>query len=463
MHKDRARDFSEGSILKHLIAFSWPMFFGNFLQALYNTVDTFWVGRFLGTEALAAVSASFPIVFFLVSLIIGVGIATTILVSQYYGAKDEQGLKRAINTSLFLMTVSALVVTAIGILFYKPIFKLVHLPESLWADAGTYLVIFLSGLVLTFLYNGLSAIMRGFGDSLTPLYFLAIATVINIILDPLFILGVGPIPKMGVAGVAWATVLAQGVSAVLGMVYLFRKAKLATWDRSLLRPDRRIMKQLIAIGAPAGAQQALVSMAMLFLSGLVNKHGEIVVAAYGLGGRIDQFAFMPAMSVSLAVSALVGQNLGAEKPERVKEIFRYSNILTILIASIATIAIFFFPDLWVRIFTPDLQVREMGSTYLKIVSLSYVVFSLMFSTGGISRGAGDTLITMAITLLSLWGIRLPLAKVLSETLGLGPTGIFLAIAISPVFGLALNLIYYYSGRWKTRNLVKRNVQSDTGN
>ena len=157
------------------------------------------------------------------------------------------------------------------------------------------------------------------------------------------------------------------------------------------------------------------------------------------------------------------QNLGAEKPERVKEIFRYSNILTILIASIATIAIFFFPDLWVRIFTPDLQVREMGSTYLKIVSLSYVVFSLMFSTGGISRGAGDTLITMAITLLSLWGIRLPLAKVLSETLGLGPTGIFLAIAISPVFGLALNLIYYYSGRWKTRNLVKRNVQSDTGN
>lgn len=460
MNQKRARDFTQGNIFGHLIAFSWPMFLGNFLQALYNTVDTFWVGRFLGTEALAAVSATFPIVFFLVSLVMGVGIATTILVSQYYGARDEKGLKQAINTSLFLMTVSAIIVSIFGILVYKKIFVLINLPESLMKDAGSYLVIFLSGLVLTFLYNGLSAIMRGFGDSLTPLYFLAIATVINIVLDPLLILGIGPIPPMGVAGVAIATVIAQGISAILGMFYLFKKAKLATWDKSLLKPDMHMTKQLIAIGTPAGLQQALVSVAMLFLAGLINKHGEVVVAAYGLGGRIDQFAFMPAMSVALAVSALVGQNLGADKPERVKEVFFYSNLLTTGIALVVTIFVFFFPDFWVRIFTADAAVREVGCTYLRIVSLSYVVFSLMFSTGGISRGAGDTFISMGITLLSLWLVRLPLAKLFADKLGMGPKGIFLAIAVSPIVGLTLNLIYYYSGRWESRNLVKRETISD---
>lgn len=463
MNKKRARNFSEGSILSHLIAFSWPMFLGNFLQALYNTVDTFWVGRFLGRDALAAVSASFPIVFFLVSLVIGISMATTILVSQYYGAKDDVGLKRTINTSLILMTVSAILVSVVGLIFYKPIFRMVNLPESLLPDASSYLIIFLAGLLPMFLYNGLSSIMRGFGDSLTPLYFLAISTVVNIILDPLFIVGFGPIPKMGVAGVAWATVIAQGISAILGMIYLFKKAKLATWDRSLIKPDGHIMKQLLQIGAPAGAQQALVSIAMLFLSGLVNKNGEIVVAAYGLGGRLDQFAFMPAQSVSLAVSALAGQNLGADKPERVRDVWRYSNILTTLIAGVITIIIFFAPDFWVRIFTPDLAVREMTSAYLRIVSLSYVVFSLMFSTGGISRAAGDTMITMGITLLSLWAVRLPLAHFFSEKLQMGPRGIFLAIAVSPIVGLALNLVYYYSGRWQTRNLARRNPLPDTGN
>lgn len=454
VNKDRTRDFTTGSIFKHLIDFSWPMFLGNFLQALYNTVDTFWVGRFLGTEALAAVSASFPIIFFLVALAIGFTMATTILVSQYYGAKDEVGVRKVINTSLFLMVISAIIITSLGLIFYRQIFELINLPESLIEPASQYLIIFLSGLIFAFLYNVISAIMRGFGDSLTPLYFLAIATVVNIILDPLFILGIGPIPEMGISGVAYATIIAQGLSAILGLFYLFRKAKVATWDRSLIKPDGYLLKQLITIGTPAGIQQALVSVAMLFLASLVNKNGEIVVAAYGLGGRIDQFAFMPAQSVSLAVSTLVAQNLGANKPERVKEIWKYSNLLVIGIALVATSAIWFFPDFWVRIFTPDLTVREMTTIYLRIVSLSYIAYSLMFSTGGLSRGAGDTFISMGISLLSLWFVRLPLATFLSETMQMGPRGIFLGIALSPIVGFALNYVYYRSSRWQSRNLTE---------
>ena len=250
MSNNRTRDFTTGSILKHLVAFSWPMFLGNFLQALYNTVDTFWVGRFLGTEALGAVSASFPIIFFLVALAIGFTISTTILVSQYYGAKDQEGVSRVINTSIFLMVISSIIVTTVGLLFYKQIFRLISLPESLVKPAGEYLVIILGGIIFAFFYNLLSAIMRGFGDSLTPLYFLAIAAVINIILDPLFILGIGPIPAMGIAGVAYATVIAQAISVVFGLIYLFKKAKIATWDRSLIKPDGFILKQLITIGTP---------------------------------------------------------------------------------------------------------------------------------------------------------------------------------------------------------------------
>lgn len=462
MSNNRTRDFTTGSILKHLVAFSWPMFLGNFLQALYNTVDTFWVGRFLGTEALGAVSASFPIIFFLVALAIGFTISTTILVSQYYGAKDQEGVSRVINTSIFLMVISSIIVTTVGLLFYKQIFRLISLPESLVKPAGEYLVIILGGIIFAFFYNLLSAIMRGFGDSLTPLYFLAIAAVINIILDPLFILGIGPIPAMGIAGVAYATVIAQAISVVFGLIYLFKKAKIATWDRSLIKPDGFILKQLITIGTPAGIQQALVSIAMLFLSSLVNRNGEIVVAAYGLGGRIDQFAFIPAQSVALAVSALVAQNLGANKPERVREVWRYSNLLTTAIAASITVAIWFFPDFWARIFTTDLAVREMTVTYLRIVSLSYVVYSLMFTTGGLCRGAGDTFIAMGVSLLSLWLIRLPLATFLSNTMQMGPRGIFLGIAISPVVGLGLNHLYYRSGRWQKRNLTTQRRSSLQG-
>jgi putative MATE family efflux protein len=291
---------------------------------------------------------------------------------------------------------------------------------------------------------------------------LAIAAVINIILDPLFILGIGPIPAMGIAGVAYATVIAQAISVVFGLIYLFKKAKIATWDRSLIKPDGFILKQLITIGTPAGIQQALVSIAMLFLSSLVNRNGEIVVAAYGLGGRIDQFAFMPAQSVALAVSALVAQNLGANKPERVREVWRYSNLLTTAIAASITVAIWFFPDFWARIFTTDLAVREMTVTYLRIVSLSYVVYSLMFTTGGLCRGAGDTFIAMGVSLLSLWLIRLPLATFLSNTMQMGPRGIFLGIAISPVVGLGLNHLYYRSGRWQKRNLTTQRRSSLQG-
>jgi putative MATE family efflux protein len=218
------RDFTEGNILKHLIMFSVPMFLGNLLQALYNTVDSIWVGRFLGADALGAVSVGFPVIFALVALVSGITMATTVIVSQYFGARQTEQLNRAVNNSLILLTVSGMVVSVVGVAYRDSFLKLINTPPEIIHMASAYMGVYMSGLVGMFLYNAAGAILRGLGDSRTPLVFLAYATVMNIVLDPLLIFGLGPIPPMGVSGVAFATVLAQLFSAVISLRYLYLRS-----------------------------------------------------------------------------------------------------------------------------------------------------------------------------------------------------------------------------------------------
>src|SRR5690606_23038800 len=213
--RGQMQDFTTGSIWRHLLVFSWPMFVGNLFQSLYNTVDSFWVGRYLGADALGAVSVSFPAIFALVSLIMGLTMATTTLVAQYRGARQDDQVRRTVANSVLLIVVLGLASTGVGYVFRFSLLRLMRTPEEILEPAALYLGIFSVGLVRMFLYNSLSAVLRGLGDSRTPLRFLIYATVVNIILDPLFILGLGPVPAMGVAGAAWATVLAQLLSAVL--------------------------------------------------------------------------------------------------------------------------------------------------------------------------------------------------------------------------------------------------------
>src|SRR5690554_5755292 len=322
------RDFTTGSIWHHIIAFSWPMFVGNLFQALYNAVDSFWVGRYLGGEALGAVSIAFPVIFALVALIMGLTMATTTLVAQYRGAGDEEQVQRTVANSLMLIVALGFVSTVAGYAFQIPILRLMRTPPELLEPASVYLGIFLLGLIPMFLYNVLSSILRGLGDSRTPLRFLIYATVLNIVLDPLFILGFGPVPPMGIAGVAWATLIAQTLATVLGFRHIRRHTDLLPTEASQWRLDRQLVAKLFTIGVPGGLQSTIVSFSMVAVTAIVNTFGPAVVAAFGAGGRVDQFAFLPAMSISLAVTALVGQNLGAGRPERVREIVIRSSLLT---------------------------------------------------------------------------------------------------------------------------------------
>lgn len=454
-------DFTQGSIARHLVLFSIPMFMGNLLQALYNTVDSIWVGRFLGPNALAAVSVSFPIIFSLVALVMGIAMGTTILVSQYFGANQTEKVIKTVNNSLLLLSVLGTVISVLGVTFRRSLLHLVNTPPEVIDAASSYLGIFMAGLLAMFFYNTASAVLRGLGDSRTPLKFLAYATGINIVLDPLFIFGFGPIPAMGVSGAALATVLAQGISAVLAMRYLYVSSGILRYYPGALKPDWSITKLTFKIGLPVGLQQMLVALSSLVVSSIVNSFGATVVAGFGAAVRIDQFATMPAMSVGAAVSALVGQNLGAGKEERVRETVRRGVVLTASICLVGALLAILAPKVLLSIFTRDEAVLAAGGRYLRYLGLAYIPLGLMFTLGGVLRGSGDTMATMVLTLLSLWVVRVPLAKWLVQ-LGLGVDGVWLAILIGAISGFLLHLIYYRSGRWRTKAVVRRQTREALG-
>ncbi len=441
------RDLSVGPAGKQIFLFALPMLLGNVFQQLYNIVDTIIIGRYIGTDALAAAGASFPVIFVLISLVIGITTGTTIIISQYFGAKDFEAVKRAIDTAFIFLFFASLVLTILGVLTIGYIWQLIGLPEHLFADATTYFNIFAIGLVLMFGYNATSAILRGLGDSKTPLYFLIISTFLNIGFDLLFVL----VFNWGIAGVAFATVLAQGIAFALSIWYLNRTHKIIRFAYKGLVFDREIFKNSLRIGIPTGLQHTFVALGMMALLTIVNRFGTNTIAAYTVAGRIDSFAALPAMNFGLALSTFVGQNIGAKKLERIKDGLRATLIMTSVISIMVSLVAWFFGRELMRVFTTDIEVIEIGYSYLVIVSSFYIIFSAMFVTQGVLRGAGDTIVSMFITLFSLWVLRIPASYLLSQHFG--TDGIWWGIPVAWLFGFVASLIYYRSGRWKTKGVV----------
>lgn len=449
MLSSKQLDFTQGSIPKHLLVFALPMFLGNLLQALYSTVDSIWVGRFLGPHALGAVSVSMPIAFGLVSMVMGLAVATTAMVAQSRGAGDEVAVRRITTNSVILMALLGLLLSFVGVLLRYPMLRLINTPPEIAKEAGTYLGIYLAGTFFSFLYNVASAVLRGLGDSRTPMIYLMWAVVTNIVLDPICILGVGPLPPLGVAGAALATVVAQGISAFFSIWHLVLHTNVLRVNRAegpML--DRQLTLQTLRIGLPAGIQQTLVSFAGLAVNSVINSFGPAVVAGAGAASRLDQFAFMPAFSISMSVSALVGQNLGAGRSERVREVVYWSALLGAAITGVVSIVVLSAPEALLRMFTTDPEVLAEGSLYLRVMGYAYIPFALMFVMTGVLRGAGDTIPTVFTTLGSLWLVRVPLVRYLSGPGGLGTRGLWIGMACSPIAGLALNVAYYRTGRWK---------------
>jgi putative MATE family efflux protein len=438
------QDLTEGKPIGLIFRFATPMLIGNVFQQIYNVTDSIIVGKFLGKEALAAVGASFPLIFLLISFIIGISTGSTILVAQYFGAKDENKVRRTINTMYIFLFFASILVMIVGFLFTESIFRAIKLPADILPDATLYMNLYLTGSLFFFGFNGTSAVLRGLGDSKTPLYFLILSTIANIFLDLLFIV----VFKWGVAGAALATVLAQAGASITLVLYLNHAHPIIKLSLNKLKWDRGIFNTSVKIGLPTGFQQTFVSIGMIALLRIVNDYGTNVIAAYSVAGRIDNMAGLPAMNFGTALSTFVGQNIGAKKMHRVKLGLTSTLKMSSWTAIITSVLIIICRYPLMRLFVSDPDVIAIGGEYLVIVGSFYLMFSTMFVIGGVMRGAGDTLIPMFITLFSLWIIRIPLAALLSKQFGV--IGIWWAIPIAWTMGTFLSFLYYKTGRWKKK-------------
>ncbi len=443
------KDLSTGNVGSVIFRFTLPMLAGNIFHQLYHIIDMIIVGRFLGKDALAAIGPSYPVTFALSALIIGITTGFGIVVSQYFGAKQIDNVKRTAGTMFISMGLASIAMTLLGIALRVPIFKLLQLPGYLMPSATTYLSIVLCGTIFMFAFNGISAVLRGLGDSKTPLVFLIASTIINILLDLLFIIVFG----WGIAGAALATVLAEIAAFIAVAIYINKTHQLLSIRVSTMVFDKQILKQGIRIGLPTGLQQTFVALGMMALMGIVNTFGTNVIAAYSIGVRIDSFVSLPAMAFSAALSTFVGQNLGAGKNDRVKKGLISTIIMSSAVCVVITGLIIVFRQQLMGLFNSDPDVIHIGADYLTIVNMFYLLFNLMFVFHGVARGAGATLVPMFISVLSLWIIRVPFAAILSKPLG--ETGIWWSVPIAWVFGFGGALVYYLSGKWKNKIVVKQ--------
>ncbi len=435
------KDLSQGKVSKQILTFALPMLLGNVFQQLYNVVDSAVVGKFLGDSALAAVGASFPVIFLLISLGFGVTMGGTITVSHFFGAKQYDKVRRTVDTMNIFIIITSFFFAIVGIIFSDQIFSLIKLPDDVVPLASSYLRVYLIGLPFVFGFGNISATLRGVGDSKTPLYLLIFSTLLNIALDLYFV----AVLKYGIFAVAMATVISQA-AAFIAAIIILRKNELLNFHIKGLVFDKAIFKKAINIGLPSGVQHVLFSLGMMTLFAIVNKFGVKVIAAYSAALRLDSLAIMPSINLASALSTFVGQNLGAGKIDRVKKGLQTTIGMSFIISLTITVIFYFFGENLMMLFTDDPEVVRYGKEYLVIVSSFYVLFSALFSLNAVMRGAGDVIVPMFVTLIALWLIRIPFAYFFSDTMG--EKAVWWSAPVGWSIGLILSFAYYKTNRWK---------------
>ncbi len=441
-------DLTHGPVWKVIVRFALPLLIGNLLQQLYNITDSIIVGQFLGKEALAAVSASFFIYYFIISLVIGVGSGTSVVVSQFFGAKQYDKVQRAFSSFFIFMLVAGIALSIAGIIFAEPIFRLTNTPEEVIPDAVAYFRIYIGGTFLFVTFNSIISILRGVGESVRPMIFIFITTVLNIVLDLLFIVGFG----WGIEGAARATVIAQGIGMCVALGYVNNTHPLLSIKKQDLLFDMKLFKEGLKIGLPTSVQQCAIALGLIALLGIVNGFGTDTLTAYGAAGKIDTIITQAVLTLSGALAAFCGQNIGAGRFDRVRKGLRFTMLVNVIFSVVTFTAIYFFGEEMMHAFTNDQAVIAIGKEYLLIIGGFFIVHGALNIYNGALRGAGDTIFTMVTSLLCLWLIRIPLAYQLSAWYG--RQGIWWAIGISIGIGLVITYIYYKTDIWKKRCVVK---------
>lgn len=447
-------DMTTGRPWEKILLFTFPMLLGNIAQQLYNTVDSVVVGKYIGDNALAAVGSAGPIVNLLLVLFIGISVGAGVMVSQYFGGKKREELSRTIGNCIVLTAVASVFIMIVATLAARPLLELLNTPDSIIDWCTSYLRIMFLGVAGMAYYNILCGVLRGMGDSVSALVYLVIASILNIILDVLFVAKF----NMGVGGVALATAIAQGISAILCVRKLMTMSEFFDFKVKYFKLDKNIALNIVRLGLPSGVTQAIMSMAMLLVQSLTNSFGEQMIAANVIVMRVDGFAMLPNFSFGTAMTTYAGQNVGAGKYDRVSKGAKQGTIMAMGISAVITAIIVIFGKYLMGIFTDTASLVDLAMNMMRILAVGYIAVAVTQSLSGVMRGAGDTVTPMWISIVQTIIIRVPLAYGMvyltkSEAFPQGRREcIFISLLISWILGATLTAIFYRRGKWKKKAL-----------
>ncbi len=439
-------DLTKGDLNKQIFVFALPIVISNMFQALYNAVDLYFVGKYLDTAATVAVSVSGPVMNVLFMAVAGMSLGVTILISSLVGVNDSQRIKRLANTSITMFLIGAVIITVLGLILSPHILTWISTPIEAMDYAVSYLRIVFGGMLFTLGYNLVCAMQRGFGDSKSSMYFVIAATITNIILDYVFIVPM----NMGVAGAAYATVIAQALSFILSIVYFRSRKHVITFNPREFTLDKTYVKDIIRIGLPSALQQATINVAYLALNGIVNSYGMIASAAYGICVKLDNFAILPCTAVNDAVAAVTSQNLGAGQKERAVKGMWAGRKIIIPFNILLMIVIMLFAEKLTGIFNSDAEVIFMASKYLRISCWMYIIYAVYYPLMGFIKGTGNAMFALINTVVAQLIIRIPVAYFAAKILGFGFYGVAAAWIIAPIWSNTVYTIYLKSDRWYKR-------------
>lgn len=401
MMKEKTTDLTNGSIIKAILLFSIPLLVGNLFQQLYNAVDSYVVGNYVGTNALAAVGASTPVINMLIGFFMGISTGAGVVIAQYFGAEDTKKMKLAIHNSMALTLVLGVALTIVGLFCTNPLLRAIGVPEEVFSQASLYLGIYFAGLIFMMVYNMGSGVLRSVGDSKRPLYFLIFSSVVNIVLDFLFVKGFG----WGVAGAGYATLIAQAVSAVMIMYVLMKTDEDYKVSLQDIGFNKGILLKIIKIGLPTGFQQSIVALSNVIVQSYINVYGSSVIAGYSVTIKIDGFVNLPLQAFNMAVTTFVGQNIGAKKYDRVKKGAYLTTLLAMITIGTFVILMYLFGRNFIALFNQEEAVIEAGRLMQLVFLPFYIFLPINQVINGVLRGAGRSSVPMYVMVFSFVVLR----------------------------------------------------------
>lgn len=450
MGNDNIVDMTKGDVTKHLLQFTIPMLIGNLFQQIYNLVDSIIVGRFVGAKALGAVGSVGMVMFLFFSLCVGLSVGVGIIVSQYFGGEDYEKVQKTIANSVYVVGSMGVLMSVVAVVMAPTILDWMNTPVDNYQYALEYMRITGAATIVVALYNTISAVLRALGDSKTPLIFLVVASIVNVVLDLVFVLGF----DMGVEGVAIATAMSQCIATVGSLVVAVWKNPFFRFRREHFVIDMKIVKDIFGLGLPVAGQQAMISLSIILLQSVVNSYGSVVMAAYTATSRVEQLVHQPFNSLSMAISTFAGQNVGATQYERVKEGNHKAMKVMFVFTLVMIVIMMIFGDWIVGVFVGEPDIIAIGAMGLRVTSVMYIGLGMIYVMRGTLNGVGDAKYALINGICEVVG-RVVFVMVLTRIPMIGFWSVWLTNGFTWMLAGITSVLRFKQGRWMRYSITKK--------